>query len=89
MSHLHVLIARVGSTSMRKPLSRPEQDEYGTAQTPIRHHPLKRSARRAYAVAPIHTSGVALRHVGPRDATSVPLSIVTANLVNPNRVTSR
>ena len=30
-----------------------------------------------YAVAPIHTSGVALRHVGPRDATSVPLSILT------------
>jgi hypothetical protein len=30
-----------------------------------------------YAVAPIHTSGVAVRHVGPRDATWVPLSILT------------
>jgi hypothetical protein len=46
-----------------------EQDEYGTAQTSIRHHPRTRSAMREYAVAPIHTSGVALRHVGPRDAT--------------------
>jgi hypothetical protein len=34
---------------------------------------------REYAVAPIHTSGVALRHVGPRGATSVPLSILTWN----------
>ena len=46
-----------------------EQDEYGTAQTSIRHHPQQRSAMREYAVAPIHTSGVAVRHVGPRDAT--------------------
>jgi len=56
-------------TSMRKPLSRPEQDEYGTSQTSIRHHPHRRSAMKEYAVAPIHTGGVALRHVGPRDAT--------------------
>jgi hypothetical protein len=33
-----------------------------------------------YAVAPIHTGGVAMRHVGPRDATLVPLSILTWNL---------
>ena len=46
-----------------------EQDEHGTSQTSIRHHPRLRSAMREYAVAPIHTSGVALRHVGPRDAT--------------------
>jgi hypothetical protein len=32
---------------------------------------------REYAVAPIHTGGVALRHVGPRGATSVPPSILT------------
>jgi hypothetical protein len=30
---------------------------------------------RGYAVAPIHTGGVAMRHVGPRDATLVPLSL--------------
>src|SRR5262249_50656355 len=41
-----------------------EQDDYGTAQTSIRHHPQQRSAMKEYAVAPIHTSGVALRHVG-------------------------
>src|SRR5262249_2711686 len=58
-----------GPTSMRKPLSRPEQDENGTSQTSIRHHPPRRSAMRVYAVAPIPTGGVALRHVGPRDAT--------------------
>ncbi len=66
-----------------------EQDDHGTAQTSIRHHPRTRSARRAYAVAPMHTSGVALRHVGPRDATSVPLLILTANLLHPGLVTSR
>ena len=49
---------------MRKPLSRPEQDDCGTSQTSIRHHPQERSAMREYAVAPIHASGVALRHVG-------------------------
>src|SRR5262249_6516475 len=65
-----------------------EQDEHGTSQTSIRHHPRKRSAMREYAVAPIHTSGVALRHVGPRDATSVPLSILTGPLLNPDLVTS-
>jgi len=42
-----------------------EQDDYGTSQTSIRHHPRLRSAMREYAVAPIHTSGVAVRHVGP------------------------
>src|SRR6516164_6675591 len=56
---------RGGPTSMREPLSRPEQDEHGTSQTSIRHHPRLRSAMRQYAVAPIHTSGVALRHVRP------------------------
>src|SRR5262249_18125529 len=65
-----------------------EQDEHGTTQTSIRHPPRKRSAMRRYAVAPIHTSGVALRHVGPRDATSVPLSILTGPLLNPDLVTS-
>ena len=49
---------------MRKPLSRPEQDDRGTTQTSIRHHPRKRRAMREYAVAPTHASGVALRHVG-------------------------
>ena len=62
---------------MRKPLSRPEQDDHGTSQTSIRHHPRLRSAKSQYAVAPIHTGGVARRHGGPRDATSVPLSILT------------
>ena len=56
--------ARGGPISMRKSLSRPEQDEFGTSQTSIRHQPRKRRAMRGYAVAPIHTSGVALRHVG-------------------------
>src|SRR5262245_10497724 len=66
-----------------------EQDDYGTAQTSIRHHPQQRSAMKEYAVAPIHTSGVALRHVGPRDATCVPLSILTSNLPNRDVLTSR
>ena len=65
---------------MRKALSRSEQDEHGTSQTSIRHHPRLRSAMSQYAVAPIHTGGVAMRHVGPRDATFVPLSILTWNL---------
>jgi hypothetical protein len=60
---------RLGPTSMRKALSRSEQDEDGTSQTSIRHHPRLRSAMSANAVAPIHTGGVAMRHVGPRDAT--------------------
>ena len=67
---------------MRKLLSRPEQDDCGTSQTSIRHQPLRRRAMREYAVAPIHTGGVAMRHVGPRDATSVPLSILTWNLAD-------
>src|SRR5215471_4648472 len=62
---------------MRGPQSRPGPDETGTSQTSIRHHPLSRGAMRRYAVAPIHTGGVALRPVGPRDATSVPPSILT------------
>jgi hypothetical protein len=37
---------------------------------------------REYAVAPIHTSGVALRHVGPRGATGVPPSVLTGILSN-------
>jgi hypothetical protein len=42
-------------------------------------------------VAPIHTSGVAVRHVGPRGATWVPLSIPTwslSNLPSPKRLPS-
>src|SRR5262249_8919670 len=35
-------LARVGPTSMRERLSRPGQDEHGTSQTSIRHHPPKR-----------------------------------------------
>jgi hypothetical protein len=70
-------ILRVGPTSMRKPLSRPERDDRGTSQTSIRRHPRWRSARRGYAVAPIQYRGVAMRHVGPRDATWVPLPIST------------
>jgi hypothetical protein len=62
-------LARFGPTSMRKPLSRPERDDGGTSQTSIRHHPRRRSAMRGYAVAPIQYRGVAMRHVGPRDAT--------------------
>src|SRR5689334_15138485 len=72
---------------MRKPLSRPGQDEYGTSQTSIRHHPPKRGAMRRNAAAPIHTGGVAVRHVGPRDATCVPPSVLTFILpasVDPN-----
>ena len=65
----HAGLARVGPASMRSPLSRPEQDDCGTSQTSIRHHPWPRSAMKEYAVAPIHTGGVAMRHVGPRDAT--------------------
>src|SRR5262249_27530006 len=61
-------VARVGPTSMRKPLSRPERDDYGTSQTSLRRHPQRRSALRGYAVAPIPYRGVAMRHVGPRDA---------------------
>ena len=45
-------IARVGPTSMRMPLSRPERDDHGTTQTSIRHHPHRRSAMKEYAVAP-------------------------------------
>ena len=77
---IHIEANCVGPTSMRKALSRPEQDEHGTSQTSIRHHPRLRSAMSQYAVAPIHTGGVAMRHVGPRDATFVPLSILTWNL---------
>src|SRR5438874_10105823 len=72
-------MARVGPTSMRERLSRLEQAEHGTSQTSIRHHPRLRSAMRQYAVAPIHTSGVAMRHVGPRHATGVPPSVLTWN----------
>ncbi len=60
---------RVGPTFMRKPLSRPERDDGGTSQTSILRHPPRWSAMRVYAVAPIHNRGVAMRHVGPRDAT--------------------
>jgi len=70
-------LARVGPTSMRKPLSRPARDDRGTSQTPNRRHLPWRSAVRVYAVAPIQHRGVAMRHVGPRDATWVPLPIST------------
>src|SRR5262245_35945563 len=68
---------------MRKPLSRPERDDRGTSQTSIRHHPPRRSAMRVYAVAPTQYRGVAMRHVGPRDATWVPLSISTWTASSP------
>jgi hypothetical protein len=76
--------ARVGPTSMRKPLSRPERDDYGTSQTSIRRHPPWRSAGKEYAVAPIQYRGVAMRHVGPRDAAWVPLSISTCTASSPS-----
>src|SRR5688572_15188818 len=72
-----VHLARVGPTFMRSHLSRSERGERGTSQTSIRHHPLSRGAMRVNAVAPIHTNGVAVRHVGPRGATWVPPSIPT------------
>jgi hypothetical protein len=72
-----------GPTSMRKPLSRPERDDCGTSQTSIRRHLRWRSAMRVYAVAPIQYRGVAMRHVGPRDATWVPLSISTWTASSP------
>src|SRR3974390_1969758 len=62
---------------MKKPLSRRERDDCGSSQTSIRRHPPGRSTMREYAVAPIQHRGVAMRHVGPRDATWVPLSIST------------
>jgi hypothetical protein len=38
---------------------------------------------RVYAVAPIQYRGVAMRHVGPRDAAWVPLSISTWTASSP------
>ena len=38
---------------------------------------------REYAVAPIQYRGVAMRHVGPRDATWVPLPISTWTASSP------
>src|SRR5262245_2294621 len=70
---------------MRGSLSRPEQDEHGTAQTSLRRHPPKRSARRPYAVAPIPTGSVALRQGGPRGTTGVPPSVLTGPLPIPDR----
>jgi hypothetical protein len=60
-------------------MSRPEQDEL--RDFPDIHSASSAAAKRheVYAVAPIHTGGVVLRHVGPRDATLVPLSILTWN----------
>src|SRR5262245_27342046 len=82
-------VARVGPTSMRKPLSRPERDDRRTCQTSIRRHPWWRSTMREYADAPIQHRGVAMRHVGPRDATRLTLSTSTASsplvLRAPNR----
>ena len=77
-------LARVGPTSMRKPLSRPERDDCGTSQTSIRRHPPWWSAMRGYAVAPIQYRGVAMRHVGPRDAAWVPLPISTWTASSPS-----
>jgi hypothetical protein len=77
------VLARVGPTSMRKPLSRPERDDCGTSQTSIRRHPPRRSARRMYTVAPIPYRGVAMRPVGPRDAAWVPLPISTWTASSP------
>src|SRR5262245_1180547 len=70
-------IARFGPMYMRKPLSRPARDDGGTSRTSIRRHPPWWSAMREYAVAPIQYRGVAMRHVGPRDATWVTLPIST------------
>ena len=39
---------------------------------------------RVYAVAPIQYRGVAMRHVGPRDATWVPLPISTWTASSPS-----
>jgi hypothetical protein len=41
-------------------------------------------AMKGYAVAPIPCRGVAMRHVGPRDATPVPLSISTWTASSPS-----
>src|SRR5262245_1216696 len=68
---------------MREPLSRPERDDRGTSQTSIRRHPPRRSAKRGYAVAPLQYRGVAMRHVGPRDAAWVPLPISTWTASSP------
>jgi hypothetical protein len=76
-------VARLGPTSMRKPLSRPERDDCGSPQTSIRRHPPWGSAMREYAVAPIQYRGVAMRHVGPRDAALVALSISTWTASSP------
>src|SRR5262249_8797960 len=43
----------------------------------------RRSAMKEYAVAPIHTGGVALRHVGPRDATFSPVLDLDVDPVKP------
>src|SRR5512135_2374084 len=80
---MHDIFERFGPTSMRKPLSRPERDDRGTSQTSIRRHPQGRSAMRGYAVAPIQYRGVAMRHVGPRDAAWVPLPISTWTASSP------
>jgi hypothetical protein len=71
------------SDSMRKPLSRPERDDCGTSQTSLRRHSQGRSAMRKYAVAPIPSRGVALRHVGRRDAAWIPLPISTWTASSP------
>src|SRR5262245_40711554 len=41
-------------------------------------------AMKGYTVAPIPYRGVAMRHVGPRDATRVPLSISTWTASSPS-----
>ena len=56
-------------TSMRKPLSRPEQDEHGTSQTSIRHHPRLRSAMSDMRLLPFTPAASQCAMSRPRDAT--------------------
>src|SRR4029453_6539211 len=54
-------VVRVGPTSMRKPLSRPERDDCGTSQTSIRRHPPWRSALRGDLVTQAACEAATLR----------------------------
>ena len=69
MSHLRRTGKCSGPASMKKSLSRLEQDE--SRNFPGIHSASSAVAERheCYAVAPIHTDGIAMRHAGPRDAT--------------------
>src|SRR5262245_44057643 len=44
-------VARVGPTSMRKPLSRPERDDHGTSQTSIYERAFVKRGRCGFCVA--------------------------------------